>query len=196
MVNSSLPSRAPLPISSATCGHTHLDSLQHVSETTTTTTTTRRLSQESPCFFVALFTMDTGWQPTSAVSGVSSDERARGGDTSSSRSLRLWPRLRTTAHSARRRPGGYEMLYIAKFRDNPPPRSLARGTATSAMTGGSRPDRLLAVSGLQERVQRHTADQIIDTFAPCRCSMLLCRWWGRWWKSSRSLTRWCLASSR
>ena len=37
MVKMSLPSRAPLPISTGTCGHSHLDSLQHVSETTTTT---------------------------------------------------------------------------------------------------------------------------------------------------------------
>ena len=31
---------------------------------------------------------------------------------------------------------------------------------------------------------------------PCRCWMLLCRWWNSWWKSSRSLTRWCLTSSK
>ena len=37
--------------------------------------------------------------------GGGSDDCARGGDTSSSRSLRPWPRTRTTAHSARRRPG-------------------------------------------------------------------------------------------
>ena len=32
--------------------------------------------------------------------------------------------------------------------------------------GGSRPDWLLPVSGPQERVQRHTVEQIIDTFVP------------------------------
>ena len=31
--------------------------------------------------------------------------------------------------------------------------------------GGSRPDRLLSVSGPEERVQRHTVEQNIDTFA-------------------------------
>ena len=31
--------------------------------------------------------------------------------------------------------------------------------------GGSRPDRLIPVSGPQERVQRHTVEQIIDSFA-------------------------------
>ena len=32
--------------------------------------------------------------------------------------------------------------------------------------GGSQPDRLIPVSGPQKRVQRHTVEQIIDTFAP------------------------------
>ena len=46
MVKSSLPWRAPSPISTAICGHRHLDSLQHASETTTTTTSYNALRSQ------------------------------------------------------------------------------------------------------------------------------------------------------
>ena len=39
--------------------------------------------------------------------------------------------------------------------------------------GSSRADRLADVRP-QERVQRHTVEQNIGTFASCRCSMLMC----------------------
>ena len=63
------------------------------------------------------------------------------------------------------------MYYTAKFRKNPPPQEP--GTRYFGLDdddsvperGGSRPDRLLSVSGPQERVQRHTVEQNIDTFA-------------------------------
>ena len=59
-----------------------------------------------------------------------------------------------------------ETHYTATFRTHPPPQ--AAGTLYFPMdvddlpaAGGSRPDRLLDVSGPQERVQRHTVEQII-----------------------------------
>ena len=78
-------------------------------------------------------------------------------------------------HGDRRWPGagsGYEMHYTATLRKNPP--SQEPGTRYFGLDdddsglelGGSRPDRLISVSGPQEWVQRHTVEQIIDTFAP------------------------------
>ena len=61
------------------------------------------------------------------------------------------------------------MHYTAKFLKNPPPRArhavlwLDDDDSVPEL-GGSRPDRLLSVSGPQERVQRHTLQQNIDTF--------------------------------
>ena len=77
-------------------------------------------------------------------------------------------------HGDRRWPGvgsGYEMHYTATLRKNPP--SQEPGTRYFGLDdddsvpelGGSRPDRLISVSGPQEWVQRHTVEQIIDTFA-------------------------------
>ena len=61
-----------------------------------------------------------------------------------------------------------EMHFTATFRANPPPQ--AAGTQYFAMdvddvpaAGGSRPDRLLDVSGPQERVQRRTVEQLVDS---------------------------------
>ena len=86
-------------------------------------------------------------------------------------SLWPWPRSCTTAHSARRWPGpggGNELLFTAKFRNIPPPQ--AAGARYFAMDAGEdvgeapaagRPAPLLEVLP-QERVQRRTAEQIVD----------------------------------
>ena len=59
------------------------------------------------------------------------------------------------------------MHHTAKFRTHPPPQ--AAGTVYFAMdvddmlaASGSRPDRLIPVSGPQERVPRHTVEQFVD----------------------------------
>ena len=68
----------------------------------------------------------------------------------------------------RRRPGaggGFEVKRTAKFRVNPLPRTrycdLDDGSVPEL--GGSRPDRFFAVSGPQERVQRHIVEQMADS---------------------------------
>ena len=72
----------------------------------------------------------------------------------------------------------HEVHYTAKFRTHPP--SQAAGIVYFSMdvddvlaAVGSRPDRLSPVSGPQERVQRHSVEQIVD-FAH-GLQMLLCR---------------------
>ena len=58
------------------------------------------------CFDASPFLMDFKGQPQELPSGESSDDCARGGDTSSSRWLRPWPRSNTTQpHGDTRRPG-------------------------------------------------------------------------------------------
>ena len=64
-----------------------------------------------------------------------------------------------------------------KIRANPPPQAAGTlffllGVDEVPVAGGSRPHRLAPVSGPQERVQRHSVEQIIDTFARAgsRCS--------------------------
>ena len=134
------------------------------------------------------------------VSGESSDDCARGGDTSSSRSLRPCPRSSTIqpcgekkasvgeveeqathvglraqkAPSPGERPGilaepweeDNEVHFTATFRANPPPQ--AAGTEYFSLdveevpAAGSRPDRLPDVSRPQERVLRHTMEQLAD----------------------------------
>ena len=69
---------------------------------------------------------------------------------------------------ARAGEGDFELNFAAKIRRHPPP--PAAGTVYYPMdvddvpaTSGSRPDRLSAVSGPQERVPRHIVEQIVDT---------------------------------
>ena len=68
---------------------------------------------------------------------------------------------------ARAGEGDFELNFTAKIRRHPPPQ--AAGTVYYPMdvddvpaASGSRPDRLLDVSGPQERVQRRTMEQIVD----------------------------------
>ena len=68
---------------------------------------------------------------------------------------------------ARAGEGDFELNFAAKIRRHPPPQ--AAGTVYYPMdvddvpaARGSRPDRLSAVSGPQERVPRHTVEQIVD----------------------------------
>ena len=97
---------------------------------------------------------------------------ARGGDTSSRRWLQSWPRFSTTApHGDRGRPGQgreRETNYTATLRKMLPPQ--AAGAQHFAMDPGEddgeapaagRPTPLLEVLP-QERVQRRTAEQIVD----------------------------------
>ena len=95
---------------------------------------------------------------------------------------------------------GYEMHFTAKLRKNPPPRSPARGTLGSTTTTSCRSseERGLTVSLASGRRSGYSGTLWSRSSTPlrlCRCSMLLCRWWDSWWKSSRSLTCWCLTSS-
>ena len=152
------------------CGvtiHTH----QVVSQTTTT-----RLRQiGDPLFFtrVAHFMAESSWQPV-----MSAAQRRR------QRRLRSWWRheqqsiaaaLATLQHHSapwgtedgHGEEGDFELNFAAKIRRHPPPQ--AAGTVCYPMdvddvpaASGSRPDRLLDVSGLQERVQRRTMEQIVD----------------------------------
>ena len=57
--------------------------------------------------------------------------------------------------------GGYEKKFTAEFQKNPPPRSPARSISVPEL-GGSRLDRLPAVSGPEERVPRRIVEQIVD----------------------------------
>ena len=68
---------------------------------------------------------------------------------------------------ARAGEGDFELNFAAKIQRHPPPQ--AAGTVYYPMdvddvpaAKGSRPDRLLDVSGPQERVQRRTVEQIVD----------------------------------
>ena len=68
---------------------------------------------------------------------------------------------------ARAGEGDFELNFAAKIRRHPPPQ--AAGTVYYPMdvddvpaARGSRPDRLSAVSGPQERVPRHIVEQIVD----------------------------------
>ena len=91
-------------------------------KTKTTTTTTRRRSQACPFFGLChLSRWTSAGSPSQELpSGGSSDDCARGGDTSSSRSLRPWPRTSTTQlhggqKTARAREEDHEMYFTAAF---------------------------------------------------------------------------------
>ena len=117
---------------------------------------------------------ESSWQPM-----MSAAQRRR------QRRLRSWWRheqqsiaaaLATSQHhpalrgqkKARAGEGDFELNFAAKIRRHPPPQ--AAGTVYYPMdvddvpaATGSRPDRLLDVSGPQERVQRRTMEQIGDS---------------------------------
>ena len=137
----------------------------------TTTTTTRLRQVGDPLFFtrVAHFMAESSWQPM-----MSAAQRRR------QRRLRSWWRheqqsiaaaLATSQHHSalrgKKKEGDFELNFAAKIRRHPPPQ--AAGTVYYPMdvddvpaASGSRPDRLLDVSGPQERVQRRTMEQIVD----------------------------------
>ena len=55
--------------------------------------------------------------------------------------------------------------------------------------GGTWPDRPGDVRP-QERVQRRTVGRSSTPLSPCRCLILLCRWWQNSWWTSPSWRRW------
>ena len=57
---------------------------------------------------------------------------------------------------------GHELNYTATIRDPPTPQPELFELSFEEEPGGVRPDRLSAVSGPQERVQRRTVQQIVD----------------------------------
>ena len=88
---------------------------------------------------------------------------------SSSRSLRPWPRRCTTAHSARRWPGPGRRR--ARRSTQPSSGRLLLPSRNSSSSfeeepGGLRPTGLVEPRGPQERIQRHTAEQMIESFVP------------------------------
>ena len=105
------------------------------------------------------------------------------------------PRGQKTARAGKE---GNEVHSPAAIRAKPP--SQTAGTEYFAFdvedvpAAVSRPDRLSALFGPQERVQRHTVEQMGDC-VPSRCSMFLClRWLTGWWSSCRALTSSSLSS--
>ena len=122
------------------------------------------------------------------LSGASSDDCAHGGDMSSSRSLRPWPRTRTTPHEERGRAG--------------PGRRRERDEVH-----GQVPDDSSSPAGVLQLVRRRARREaafIGSSGAPrssqpnllpwCRSSTLLCRrQWISWWKCSGLSTPWCLS---
>ena len=132
--------------------------------TTTGTTTTRRLSQEFPYFRGTFSRWIQAGSPSALLSDASSDDCARGGDTSSSRSLRPWPRpLTAQPHGDRRRPvpGRRRASCTARPRSG---RLLLPSRCSSACTkkspAGGRPASLAEPPGPQEQAPRRTVEQI------------------------------------
>ena len=76
------------------------------------------------------------------------------------------PRRPTGTEQGQERGGGNEQYYTAKFRNIPPPQAAGTEYFSLAVedvpAAGSRLDRLFAVSGPRDRVQRRTAQQIVD----------------------------------
>ena len=149
----------------------HIHTLSYASERTTTTGSDRLATLCFSC--VAHFMAESGWQPM-----MSAAQRRR------QRRLRSWWRheqqsiaaaLATSQRhlalrgqkKARAGEGDFELNFTAKIRRHPPPQ--AAGTVYYPMdvddvpaAGGSRPDRLLDVSGPQERVLRRTVEQNVE----------------------------------
>ena len=138
---------------------------RHIRESSSKTTT--RLSIPRVPLFASHLCHDgpLAGSPGQELRSVeSSDDCGRGGDTSSSRSLRPWPRTSPTP------PNGageedHEMHYTATVRTHPPP--LAAGVQHFFLdddeppAAGSRPDRIATLSGPQERDLRRTVQQIV-----------------------------------
>ena len=128
----------------------------------------KRLSQACPLFLFAspAARWTSAGSPSQELpSGESSDDCARGGDTSRSRSLRPWPRLRTTQpYGDRRRPGPGEEVRV-EAHGEVPEELLPQPELFSLYDeepGGRRPPCLGEPPGLPERVQRHTVVQLAD----------------------------------
>ena len=134
------------------------------------------------CFFtrVAHFMAESSWQPVTSAA-----QRWR------QRRLRSWWRheQQSQHHSAlrgqkkaRAGEGDFELNFAAKIRKHLPPQ--AAGTVYYPMDAddvpaarGSRPDRLLDVSGPQERVRRRTVEQIDDAVPVVPLLTPSCRRW-------------------
>ena len=140
----------------------------------TTTTTTRRLSQACPLFLVRHLCceMDPSWQPVTGAAQRRRGRRLRAAWRHEQQSI-AQALAAYTHHSALRRPtmaraGGWERAVLhGQVPEHPTPPGGA-GTEYFSLdvedvpAAGSRPDRLSAVSGPQERVLRRTVEQIVD----------------------------------
>ena len=147
--------------------------------TTTTTTTTGVHARE--CHLCP-------WTPLSSPvqelhSEESSDDCARGGDTSSSRPLRPWPRRYTTPPKGDRRrpgPGSGGANSTTRRRPGGPPLP-----SRSLESGGGRPGSVTDPAP-QLRVQRHTVEhrveactfvKVLDAPVPQGGNQLVAAWW-------------------
>ena len=161
---------------------------QNTTTTTTTHTTTRsnnnnnnrRLSKACPSLLSLHLSRWTsaGSLPQELLSVASSDDCARGGVTSSSRSLRPWPRRYTTQPCGdRRRPGPGRRRGSCTSRPRSGSPLLASRSSSvctkKSLEGGGLP-------AWQSRRGRRSG----SSGAPwCRSSTLLCRkQWTSWWK--------------
>ena len=108
-------------------------------------------------------------------SGASSDDCARCGDTSSSRSLWPWPRLRTTPlHGDRRRPGlgkRYELKHTVKFWKHVSPSQSSSACSTKSPAGGglsawqSLPGRKSYTHSLAGREPNLTNSELVEVWS-------------------------------
>ena len=132
----------------------------------------RRLTQVCPLFACHFCPWTVASSPVQVLhSEESSDDCARGGDTSSSRSLRPWPRTSTTPpYGDRRRPGLGRRITrcTTRRRSGRILLPLAAGVQHFFLddeeppAAGSRLDRIAALSRPQERELRRTVEQIVD----------------------------------
>ena len=141
----------------------------------TTTHNDRRLSQACPLF--------CSWQPL--PSGESSDDCARGGDTSSSRTLRPWPRRCTTLHEDRGRPGPGRRRARRSTRPSSGrlllPSRCSSVCPTKSPAGGGLPA-WQSRRGHRSGFRGTPWSSLPTACRSFRCSMFLCsRRWTSWW---------------
>ena len=152
--------------------------------TTTATTTTTRLSVQSvPSLFVFAPVEYGPWASSPGpqlLSVASSDDCAHGGDTSSSRSLRPWPRRCTTPHEDRGRPGQGRRRARRSTRPSSGrlflPGQCSSVCATKSLAGAWQSRR-----GHRCGFRGTPWSSLANLLPWCRSSMLLCRsWWTSW----------------
>ena len=99
------------------------------------------------------------------LSGASSDDCARGGDTSSSRSLRPWPRLLTISHTGTedgQGPEGGARGQARRATATDLPSRCSSACTTKSPAGGGLPAWQSRRPGPQERILQHTVEQFAD----------------------------------